>query len=65
MFLRLLTILLLVVGLLSAIIERRFVSGIDENGVVQESFFLPLSFIAGGLGLVLLVVLIVRGRGRG
>ena len=35
--------------------ETTFYNGADANGVLQESFFLPLTFILGALGIVMLV----------
>ncbi|MDE9449378.1 DUF3955 domain-containing protein [Aliiroseovarius sp. Z3] len=36
--------------------ERTFYGGVDENGVLQESFFLPLSVILGIAGLICLAL---------
>lgn len=38
-----------------AIIERLFFSGVDDNGVQQVSFFLPLAWGFGGAGGALLI----------
>jgi len=38
-----------------AIAEGLFFSGVDDNGVLQESFFLPLAWGFGVVGGVLLV----------
>lgn len=40
--------------------ESTFYGGIDENGVLQESLFLPLTFIFGAGGLVFLCILGLR-----
>jgi len=48
---------------LSWLAETAFYGGIDANGVVQESFFLPLSFILAALGIVLILAsLLVKFR---
>lgn len=45
-------IALIASGVLSAILEQVFYGGrLDENNVVQESFFLPLAFILIFLGV--------------
>lgn len=46
----------LFLGALSMIIQALFYGGLDENNIVQDSFFLPLSFILGAGGLVLCTV---------
>lgn len=48
--------LLVALGLVFYVAERVFYGGVDDNGVLQESFFLPLSFILGILGTLLLLV---------
>ncbi len=54
-------IALIASGVLSAILEQVFYGGrLDENNVVQESFFLPLAFILIFLGGGLLIVVIGR-----
>lgn len=45
----------LVLAGLSGLAETAFYGDIDTNGVVQESFFLPLTFILAALGIVLIV----------
>lgn len=47
-------LVLLVLAGSSWLIETTQYGGIDANGVLQESFFLPLTFILGALGLVFL-----------
>ena len=50
-----------IAGITSGIIEQVFYGGrLDENNVVQESFFLPLSFMLSFLGIVLLAASAVR-----
>ncbi|MGJ8528597.1 DUF3955 domain-containing protein [Maritalea sp.] len=47
-------------GILSFVLEAIFYGGrLDENNVVQESFFLPLAFIFLAFGLISLVVFVV------
>jgi len=49
----------LAMGLTSALCEKIFYGGrLDENNIVQESFFLPLSFLCFFIALVLWTVLI-------
>ena len=48
---------LVVAGVASGILEQVLYGGrLDENNVVQESFFLPLAFILVFLGGVLILV---------
>ena len=48
---------------LSWLAETAFYGGIDPNGVLQESFFLPLTFILAALGVILIFVsLLVKRR---
>lgn len=50
-------IALVIAGVASGIFEQVLYGGrLDENNVVQESFFLPLAFILIFLGGVLIVV---------
>jgi hypothetical protein len=50
-------IALVVSGVASGILEQNFYGGrLDENNVLQESFFLPLAFILIFLGCALIVV---------
>jgi hypothetical protein len=44
----------LVLAGLSWLAETAFYGDIDTNGVLLESFFLPLTFILAALGLVLI-----------
>ena len=50
---------------LSGLAEASFYGGIDANGVLQESFFLPLTFILAALGLILLVASLVAKSSPG
>ena len=48
---------------LSWLAEAAFYGDIDANGVLQESFFLPLTFILAALGVILIFVsLLVKRR---
>ena len=50
-------IALVVSGVTSGILEQKFYGGrLDENNVLQESFFLPLAFILIFSGGALIVV---------
>ena len=59
---------LLIAGVASWILERLLYSGrLDENNVLQESFFLPLAFIlifAGGALIVVAAALFLLSRVR-
>jgi hypothetical protein len=46
---------LISLGILSAIIEEIFYGNVDENNILQESFFLPLSFLLIFIGLLLFI----------
>lgn len=46
----------LVLAGLSWLAETAFYGGIDPNGVLQESFFLPLTFILAALGVILIFI---------
>jgi hypothetical protein len=53
----------LVLAGLSWLAETAFYGDIDANGVLQESFFLPLTFILAALGVILIIVsLLVKRR---
>ncbi len=41
---------------LSGLAETLFYGGVDADGVLQESFFLPLSFILAFAGIVALAM---------
>lgn len=50
------SIVLLVAGITFGYLENTFYQYIDENGVLRESWFMPLSFICiflGGIGFFL------------
>ena len=44
----------LVLAGLSWLAETVFYGAIDSSGILQESFFLPLTFILAALGIVLI-----------
>ncbi|WP_035572747.1 DUF3955 domain-containing protein [Halomonas halocynthiae] len=54
----------LMLAALSWLVETLFYGDIDETGVLQESFFLPLAFILAALGIVLLVASFLTRRSR-
>jgi len=54
--LRIAGIIALVLAGLSWLAETAFYGGIDPNGVLQESFFLPLTFILAALGVILIFI---------
>ena len=47
---------------LSWLAETAFYGGIDPNGVLQESFFLPFTFILAALGVILIFVSLLVKR---
>jgi len=49
-------LILVGLGVLSGLAERTFYGRVDADGVLQESFFLPLSFLLGFVGVLLLLV---------
>ncbi len=51
---------LLFLGFISYIMENIFYGYIDRNGVLRESFFLPLAFIGFLLGIMSLLVSVMR-----
>ncbi|KPB02690.1 DUF3955 domain-containing protein [Ahrensia marina] len=53
---RLIGISAIIIAVLFWLAEKVFYGGIDADGVLQESFFLPLSFLVGAIGILLLVV---------
>ena len=60
---RIASIVALVLAGLSWLAETTFYGGIDPNGVLQESFVLPLTFILAALGVILMLVsLLVKRR---
>ena len=53
------SLILLVLGVTFVLLENTFYQYLDDDGVLHESFFLPLgclSLIAGGLGLLITVI---------
>ncbi|MDU9007035.1 hypothetical protein [Sedimentitalea todarodis] len=44
---------------LSWLLETSFYGGIDSSGILQESMFLPLTFILAALGLILLATSLI------
>ena len=57
--LRIAGIIALVLAGLSWLAETTLYGGIDPNGVLQESFFLPLTFILAAIGIVLFGISLV------
>jgi hypothetical protein len=58
-----LSFILLAMGLVFGYIENTFYQYIDENGVLIESWFMPLSFLCiflGGMGLLFIVFKTIR-----
>ncbi len=60
--LRLFGIVILFLAALSGLSEHLFYGGVDPNGVLQESFFLPLTFILAAIGIVVLVASLFQSR---
>lgn len=48
----------LMAGMLSGVLEKTMYGFVDENNILQESFFLPLAFILSFLGGGLIIVAI-------
>lgn len=58
---------LLVLGVVSICLENIFYQYLDEDGVLHESFFMPLgvfSLLLGGLGLLLIVIKVLWSASR-
>ena len=53
-------IVVVMAGMVSGVLEKTFYGYVDENNVLQESFFLPLAFILIFLGGGLIAVAIAR-----
>lgn len=53
---RLIGISAIIIAVLFWLAEKIFYGGIDADGVLQESFFLPLSFLLGAIGILLVIV---------
>ncbi len=49
----------LVLGIVSFVIQNTFYGYIDENGILRDSFFLPLSVISLFLGGIILFFSII------
>ncbi|WP_157859744.1 DUF3955 domain-containing protein [Tritonibacter mobilis] len=45
-----------IAGLVFLLLERLFYGDLDENGVLQESFFLPLGFLLLIAGILLFAI---------
>jgi uncharacterized membrane protein YkvI len=58
-------IVLIVLAVLSRIAEAVFYGDVGPDGVLQESLFLPLTFILLALGLVALAASVVARGGDG
>jgi ABC-type thiamin/hydroxymethylpyrimidine transport system permease subunit len=54
----------LMAGVASGVLERIFYGYVDENNVLQESFFLPLAFILVFLGGAMIVAAIARNLSK-
>lgn len=54
-------VVLIVLGLASYCIDMIFYDSVDENGFLVESLFLPLTFILGFLGSLLIVLAQLMG----
>lgn len=50
----------IVLGVVCLLLENTFYGGIDDNGVLQESFFLPLGMLSLLLGVFIALLLIFR-----
>jgi len=53
-------IFLLILSIICFLCEKIFYDRIDENGYLQESFFLPLSFLFGFLSILFFLIFLVR-----
>ena len=54
-------VVLIVLGLASFFIDMIFYNSVNENGILVESLFLPLTFILGFLGSLLIVLAQLMG----
>ena len=52
----------LVLAGVSWLSETAFYGDVDANGVLQESFFLPLTFILAALGVIMIFVSLLVER---
>ena len=57
-------IAVLMAGVASGALEKIFYGYVDENNVLQESFFLPLAFILVFMGGGLIIVAIARNLSK-
>ena len=53
-------IIFLIIGITSTIIQNTFYGYVDENGILQDSIFLPLGAFATLIGSVLLLVVFAK-----
>ena len=53
-----------IMGILSLFLENTFYGHLDENNILQESYFLPLGWFCLFLSLVLFIVWSIRGAYR-
>ncbi len=60
--LRLFGIVALVLAVLSGLSERLFYGDVGPDGVLQESFFLPLAYILATLGIVMIAASVFQSR---
>ncbi|CUH46711.1 DUF3955 domain-containing protein [Ruegeria atlantica] len=60
--LRLFGIVSLFFAALSGLSEHLFYGGVGPNGVLHESFFLPLTFILAAIGVVVIVASLFQSR---
>ena len=54
------SLLLLFLGIAFILLENIFYQYIDEDGILHESFFMPLGFLSIFLGLTFLFVIAIR-----
>ena len=54
------SLLFLFLGITFLLLENVFYQYIDEEGILHESFFLPLGFLSFFLGLTFLLVIAIR-----
>jgi len=53
------SILLLFIGCVFFLLENIFYQTIDEDGILHESLFMPLSFLSIFFGLIILLAIII------
>ncbi len=49
-------IIFIALGVISGLIENTYYGYMGVDGVLHDSFFLPLTFILAGIGLLLLLI---------